>query len=102
MNQTVDLVYVFMCRCVCFLQATQQMEVKAFSMTNSLWPTWTRSEHLVLTYTHALIENRPYSWIIINGIKSLPGAVLLKEYLLPSNSYGRDKQELVVKSCDEG
>ncbi|KAI4829384.1 hypothetical protein KUCAC02_023426, partial [Chaenocephalus aceratus] len=30
----------------CRPPATQQMEVKALGMTNSLWPTLTRSEHL--------------------------------------------------------
>ena len=84
------------------VQATQQMEVKAFSMTNSLWPTWTRSEHLVVTHTHVhthththtvshmdlnrlySLDNNKWDWIISR-------CSVIQEYFLPVNSYGHDQ-----------
>lgn len=61
--------------CVCvemceLVQATQQMEVKALSMTISHWPTWTRLEHLVRTHTHTLSRRlKSATFYIINGTK---------------------------------
>ena len=98
-----------------FAQATQQMEVKAFSMTNSLWPTWTRSEHLVVIHTHALththtrahtlshmdlnrlysLDNNKWDWIISR-------CSVIQEYLLPLNSYGHNQWDEVISGVMMG
>lgn len=64
-----------------FEQAKQQMEVKAFSMTVSLWPTWTRSEHLVHTCTYAYAQTHAHTKPDSKYVVELhPGVMLVQEY----------------------
>lgn len=66
----------------------QQMEVKAFSPTNSLWPTSTRSEHS----EHLHVDlSRLYP--LGSNQLVLPGVVLFQEYFLSLPSYGDERND---------